>query len=163
AAMRSDRWAGRDLGAKTVALWGNPPVEEGVKARVRSMLLSRLLYVDTMGLNEASVSEFISTWRRARPRVLYGHSHSIYVLARLVQGQGADDIRPAGIISTSMMLLDNERAVIEKVFRCPVSNRYGCEEVGLIAAECPEHRGMHINWEHVIVECLKDDGTPAAA
>jgi len=162
AAMRTDSWAGRDLGTKTMALWGNPPVDESLKDRIRGTLLNRLLYLDTMGLNDSSVREFISTWRRERPRVIFGHSHSIYVLARLVQEQGVDDIRPAGIISTSMMLLDKERAVIEQVFRCPVSNRYGCEEVGLIAAECPEHRGMHTNWEHVIVECLRPDGTPAA-
>ncbi len=161
AAMRSDRWAGRDLGAKTVALWGNPPRDESLKARIRSVLLDRLLYVDTMALNEDAVTGFLTTWRSERPRVIYGHAHSIYVLAGLVQARGASDIRPLGIISTSMMLLDKERAVIEQVFGCRVSNRYGCEEVGLIAAECPEHRGMHLNAEHVIVECLKEDGTPA--
>jgi len=60
------------------------------------------------------------------------------------------------------MLLEHERAVIEQAFGCRVGNRYGCEEVGLIAAECEHHRGLHVNAEHVIVELLRADGSYAA-
>ena len=51
------------------------------------------------------------------------------------------DVRPNGIISTAMLLHDWQRTVIEQVFGCPVTNRYGCEEVSLIACECEEHHG----------------------
>ncbi|HEV7609489.1 MAG TPA: hypothetical protein VGO61_19280 [Steroidobacteraceae bacterium] len=163
AAMRSDRWAGRDLGVRTAAIWGNPPTDESLKDRLRNALLSRLVYLDTMGLNEQSVDEFVGMWRRRRPKVIFGHSHSIYMLACFLRKRGIDDVRPQGIISTSMMLIESERKVIEDVFACPVTNRYGCEEVGLIAAECPKHEGLHINWEHALVECLRPDGSPAAA
>jgi len=162
AAMRSDRWAGRDLGVKTAAIWGNPPPPGGWRDRFRNAVLNRLVYLDTMALNEESVRSFATLWREERPQVIFGHSHSIYMLARLARQYGIDWIRPSGIISTSMMLLDHERAVIEDVFKCKVTNRYGCEEVGLIASECPEHRGLHVNNEHVIVELLRDDGSPAA-
>ena len=43
---------------------------------------------------------------------------------------------PNGIISTAMPLHDWQRTVIEQVFGCQVTNRYGCEEVSLIASEC---------------------------
>jgi phenylacetate-CoA ligase len=162
AAMRSDQWAGRDLGSKTAAIWGNPPVYTTWKEKLRNTFLNRLVYLDTMGLNDQSVKQFAQMWRAEQPQVLFGHSHSIYVLATFVKKLGLDHIRPRGIISTSMMLLDNERVVIEEVFQCPVTNRYGCEEVGLIASECPKHDGLHINCEHVIVELLRDDGTPAS-
>ena len=61
-----------------------------------------------------------------------------------------------------MMLLAPERETIERVFRCRVSDRYGCEEVGLIGCECEEHHGMHIPAEHLLVECVRDDGAPTA-
>ena len=162
AAMRSDRWAGRDLGVRTAAIWGNPPVDLSIKDRIRNALLSRLIYLDTMSLNERSVEGFVRLWRKYRPKVIFGHSHSIYMLACYLKMQGITDVKPEGIISTSMMLLEPERKVIEAVFDCPVTNRYGCEEVGLIAAQCPQHEGLHVNWEHVIVECLRDDGQPAS-
>jgi Coenzyme F390 synthetase len=60
------------------------------------------------------------------------------------------------------MLLENERKVIESVFGAPVTNRYGCEEVGLIASECEIHQGLHLNAEHVLVEFIREDGAPAA-
>jgi phenylacetate-CoA ligase len=71
------------------------------------------------------------------------------------------ELRLKGIISTSMMLLPHERKVIEKVFQCKVTDRYGCEEVSLIGCECEMHEGMHMNIEHLVIEFVKDDGSYA--
>ncbi len=62
-----------------------------------------------------------------------------------------------------MMLLPQERAVIEQAFGCKVTDRYGCEEVALIACECEQHRGMHLNIEHLVIEFLDDDGRAGSA
>jgi phenylacetate-CoA ligase len=161
AAMRSDRWAGWDIGMKVAAVWGNPPIARTWKSRLRSLLLERTVYLDTMNLNEDAVQRFVRSWRREKPRILFGHSHSLYVLAKYLQRLEIADIRPRGIISTSMMLIEPERSLIERVFGCRVTNRYGCEEVGLIACECEQHEGLHLNMEHVHVEFLRDDGTEA--
>jgi phenylacetate-CoA ligase len=54
-----------------------------------------------------------------------------------------------------------QRRAIETAFDCPVTNRYGCEEVSLIACECERHQGLHVNSEGVYVELLRD-GRPVA-
>jgi phenylacetate-coenzyme A ligase PaaK-like adenylate-forming protein len=72
-------------------------------------------------------------------------------------------IEPRAIIASSMMLLPHERVVIERVFGTKVTDIYGCEEVGLIAGECERHEGLHLNIEQLVVEVLREDGTPAAA
>ena len=161
--LRSDQWAGCFHGMKIAALWGNPPLPKTFKEHVRALLFSRVIYLDTLDFNDRSVGEFIDRWRRGKPEILYGHSHSIYMLARYVLANGIRDLRPRGIISTSMMLLAHERAVIEQAFDCKVFDRYGSEEVGLIAAECERHEGMHLNIEHLYIEFLREDGTAAAA
>jgi phenylacetate-CoA ligase len=161
AAMRSDHWAGWDLGMKVAAIWGNPPVADTLKKKLRNLLLDRIYYLDTMAIDESSIRHFISVWRREQPRILFGHSHSIFILATFLRRMGVEDLRPLGIISTSMMLLEPERQAIEEVFGCRVTNRYGCEEVGLIACECERHHGMHLNVDHLAVEFLRDDGTEA--
>jgi phenylacetate-CoA ligase len=163
AAMRSDLWAGRDIGMKVAAVWGNPPVARTWHSKIRNLLLERTIYLDTMNLNEESILRFVEQWRREKPQILFGHSHSIYILAKYLQRLAISDIRPRGIISTSMMLLAPERSVIEDVFGCRVTNRYGCEEVGLIACECERHEGLHLNAEHVYVEFLREDGSEAKA
>jgi phenylacetate-CoA ligase len=61
-----------------------------------------------------------------------------------------------------MVLHDFERSLVEDVFGCRVTNRYGCEEVSLIACECEEHRGLHVNMDTLHVECVRD-GKPAPA
>jgi phenylacetate-CoA ligase len=161
-ALRSNQWAGYYHGMKVASLWGNPPVPKTLKQRIRWRLIDRTIYLDTIDLNERSIGDFIQRWRRVRPEILFGHSHSLYILACFLLSKGVQDLRPRGIISTSMMLLAKERQVIERVFGCKVSDRYGSEEVGLIAAECDRHEGLHLNIEHLYIEFLKPDGTAAA-
>ena len=70
-----------------------------------------------MNIDEGSVRRFVHEWRRKNPHIMFGHSHSIYILAMYLRRMGLADIRPRGIISTSMMLLEPERRLIEEVFR----------------------------------------------
>lgn len=161
AALRSDEWSGWQLGQPLAAIWGNPPVAETWKNRLRGRLKDRIIYLDTMRIDDEAVSRFLHEWDAMKPGLLYGHAHSIFILAEALLQRG-ETRRPSGIVATSMMLIEQERAVIEKVFGIPVTNRYGCEEVSLIGCECEVHRGMHLNLDHSIVEFLREDGTPCA-
>lgn len=160
AQLLADRWSGWDLGVKKASVWGNPPVPQGIKQTLRHHLLDRTIYLDTMDLNPQSMGEFVQRWRAEKPGAVFGHAHSIYIFAKYLVEEGVTDLRPAGIVATSMMLLEHERELIELAFDCKVTNRYGCEEVGLIACECEEHRGMHLNLPHVYVEFLDANDQP---
>lgn len=162
AQMFADGLAGWETGSRVAAVWGNPPVAETLKEKIRWWLLERTIYLDTMDLNPKSMSDFVQSWRSYQPEVVFGHSHSIYIFAQFLVDKGINDLRPKGIVTTSMMLLDQERRIIEQAFACPVTNRYGCEEVGLIAVECETHQGMHINSPHIILECLDGNDQPCA-
>ncbi len=161
AALLADTWSGWRLGQPMGAVWGNPPAPRTLRNRLRLACKDRIVYLDTMRLDEASVREFAAGWRRLRPGLLYGHAHSLYLLAGMLEEMG-ERLRPDGIVATSMMLLQPEREVIERVFARPVTNRYGCEEVSLIACECERHAGLHLNAEHAAVELLRDDGSPCS-
>ncbi len=163
AQMYADELAGWRIGNRVAAVWGNPPVARTFKQKLRSYLLERTIYLDTMDLNPSSMSAFVASWRKFKPEVIFGHSHSIYIFAKYLLDTQVTDLNPKGIVTTSMMLLDHERAVIEQAFNCRVTNRYGCEEVGLIAVECEQHDGMHINSPHIILECLDANDQPVAA
>lgn len=160
-AWRTDRWAGWDLGEPVGAVWGNPVLPDTLPAKFRHWLLTPYLYLDTMRLTEDSVRIFAERWQRIRPSILFGHAHSLFLLARYVARLGLCSIQPKGIISSSMALLPQERQLIERTFSRRVFDRYGCEEVGLIGSECEKHDGLHLNSDHLVVEFLKEDGTPA--
>jgi len=161
AAMRSDHWSGWCLGQPMAAVWGNPPVAVTLKNKLRGFLKDRIIYLDTMKIDDQAIDDFLREWKIMKPGMLYGHAHSIFILAEALKDRGLT-LRPTGIVATSMMLLEHERAVIEEVCGIKVTNRYGCEEVSLIGCECEKHNGMHLNLDHNIVEFLRDDGTPCA-
>ncbi len=160
-ARRHDRWSGWEPGEPIAAVWGNPKLPGTIKDKLLDSLVQPIIYLDTMHVNEKAVLTFAKTWEKGRPTLLFGHAHSLFILAQYVDQIGIDTIRPKGIISTSMMLLPHERKTIERVFGTKVIDRYGCEEVSLIASECDKHEGMHLNIEHLVIEFLKDDNTPA--
>ena len=115
-ARRHDRWTGWEPGEPIGAAWGNPKLPLTIKEHLCQHLLQPFIYLDTMAVSSASVKEFASSWARVQPSLLYGHAHSIFVLAQYVRDLGCDEIKPKGILSTSMMLLPHERKLIEKVF-----------------------------------------------
>lgn len=164
--LRSDEWSGWRLGERIGAIWGNAAAEfrgRGWRGFLRNMLLHRIIYLDSLRIEEKSMRLFATALRRSQPPLIYGHAHSLYLFAKYLDARGQTDIRPRGIISSAMVLHDWERQLLEKVFQCPVTNRYGCEEVGLIACECEQHEGLHINADGIYLEVIRADGKPAAA
>lgn len=155
-----DRWSGWDIGERVGAIWGNPECYQNWRMYLRNILLTRHLYLDTLKMDEFSMWQYHRTLVNKKPVILFGHAHSLYLFARFVEQNKLAGIRPKGIISTCMILHDFERATIEQVFGCRVTNRYGCEEVSLIACECALGN-MHLNCDSLIVEFLRD-GKPVA-
>ncbi|MCX7424637.1 MAG: phenylacetate--CoA ligase family protein [Planctomycetia bacterium] len=160
--LRSDEWSGWRLGERVAAIWGNPQVRTDWKGRLRRLLLDRdYVHLDTLKMDEAAIGAFADALVRTPPSLLFGHAHSLHLFAVYLKTKRPNvAIRPRGIISAAMVLHDWERRLIEAVFQCPVTNRYGCEEVSLIACECERHDGLHVNADGIYLEVLRPDGTP---
>jgi len=161
-ARRHDRWSGWQPGEPIGAVWGNPKLPVSMKDRIVNSLVQPVIYLDTMAVSDSAVIQFAEEWEKKSPTLIFGHAHSVYLLAKFIDKLAINNIRPKGIISTSMMLLPHERRIIEQVFKTNVTDRYGCEEVSLIGCECEKHDGMHMNIEHLVIEFIKEDGTSAA-
>lgn len=155
-AVSYDRWAGWDIGEKIGAIWGNPQHNLNWRTKLRNLLLERFIYLDTLKMDEDGMLTYYHCLKSYRPVLLFGHAHSLFLFAKFLEKRGLQDIRPKGIISTCMVLHDFERKTIEKTFNCKVTNRYGCEEVSLIASECQAHNGLHLNCDSLIVEFIRD-------
>jgi len=87
-------------------------------------------------------------------------------LARFAESREINDLRFRAIRSSAETLRPHQRECIERVFCSPVYNFYGSREVNNLAAECPEHRRLHLisTWRYVeIVDrqgCRVPDGQP---
>ena len=160
ATLRADEWSGWRLGERVACVWGSPSVRADWRGRLRNALLERhYLHLDTLKMTDADIGRFVVSMERTSPSLLFGHAHSLFLVARFIEKNSpATKIRPRGIISTCMVLHDFERTKIEQIFSCPVTNRYGCEEVSLIASECEQHKGLHLNADCIYLEIVDEHG-----
>jgi phenylacetate-CoA ligase len=152
-----DQWTGWKLGEWKAFVWGNPTYTYSLHGRIRNSLLERSFSLDTLKMDEAMMASFASEIFRRKPTMLFGHAHSLYLFAGFWRGRGLPAYRFRGILSTAMVLHEHERKACESVFETPVFDRYGCEEVSLIASECEKHEGLHVNTDSLIVEVMKDN------
>ncbi|MEW4568945.1 phenylacetate--CoA ligase family protein [Tautonia sp. JC769] len=155
--LRCDEWSGWRFGEPIAMVWGNPEyLKRGLRGRLRNRLLERSRYLDTLKMDEESMARFADDLARRQPSLIFGHAHSVYLFAAFVRQYRTGSIRPRGIITSAMVLHDWQRQVIEAEFACKVTNRYGCEEVSLIACECEKHEGLHVNTDGQYVELIRD-------
>jgi len=159
ATIRHNRWAGYDRGDKLAAIWGDTEKKYSVKEKIYNFFNSRTIYLDTLIMTEQYILRFIEKARRYKPKVMMGHAHSLYAFACFIEEHGITDLGIKAIISTAEILYDHERAKIESVFGKILFNRYGCEELSIIASECERHDGLHINAEGLYVEVIDGDNT----
>ena len=167
--IRHNRWAGWDLGDKFAAFWGSRSdfdVYQSIKAKARNFLLDRCLILDTSSLTEESMMAFARKLKKEKPKFYLAYANSMYLFAEFVKENKIDGLLPKAIVTSAEVLHKHERALIEEVFGCKIFNRYGCRETSVIASECNEHNGMHINAECIYLEieknslgrCGEDDG-----
>ena len=152
ATMRHDGWAGYAPGEKFARIWGADVGSDSFRARLYNALVTRCLALDALSMDEKSIREFAEGLRRKRPKHLFGHAHSLYVLARNFENMNITDLSIESIVSTAEVLTEGEREKIEAVFGAKVFDRYGCEELSMVASECEHHEGLHINAEQLYLE-----------
>jgi phenylacetate-CoA ligase len=154
ATLRHNGWAGWEFGDRAAVIWGAPRDRPagGWRARLRGLLLRDPLWLDTARLTESSMDEFHAALLRYRPRVVQAYARSAVLFARYLEARGLTPHRPHSLVTSAEMLEDDERALLERVFGCPVFNRYGCREVSVVASECEAHTGLHTMAEGLYLE-----------
>jgi phenylacetate-CoA ligase len=79
-------------------------------------------------------------------------------LAQWLVDVGRSIHQPRAIVGAAEALHEFQRELLEKAFGCPAFNTYGCREVMLIAAECEQRCGLHVNADHLAVELVDRNG-----
>ena len=156
ATIRHNSWAGYIPGNRIAVIWGADNGSDSLRAKLYNFLISRIHLLDTLEMSEQKMLEFAHIINRYKIKTIMGHAHSIYIFAHFISETKLAFPSVSGIITTAEVLIDTERRKIENVFGCSVFNRYGCEELSIIASECDEKNGLHINAEGVFVEVVAE-------
>jgi phenylacetate-CoA ligase len=160
--FRNVEWLGVSNFDRGATIWGMQIDITQSKKFIEKMnrLIFPSLFLNSFEMSNETMKSYAKKINRYRPKVLIGYASALYVFASYLKENQIDVYSPKGIISSAETLSNQQRNIIESVFRCEVFNRYGCREVGCIAQECEQHNGLHINAEHVYVEILDEKGKP---
>jgi phenylacetate-CoA ligase len=162
---RGYEWAGAAPGTRQWYLWGVAPSSSAAWRKQKARLYDRLYRRTTVScfeLGEATLQPFLDSLVRTRPHVIVSYTNAIYAFARMLEANGCTPPSPRSVVVGAEKLHDFQRATIERVFRAPVFETYGCREFMLIGAECERHCGLHLTMENLHVELVDDEGAPVA-
>jgi len=149
--------AGHEVGMKELRLWGSE--RDFLGDRENIIVLIRNFFFNRKDLNAFRMTqenmerycEIINTWK---PLWIEAYVTPIYELAKFAEKRNIEMYSPLGIISSAGTLYPEMKEILEKVFKCPILNRYGSREVGDIA--CGEDELRISVWNQKI-EILKNN------
>lgn len=158
AAYRGWGWSGYRLGDRYAMLWRSlDTMGEYSKFYKRiENFIRRNMFLPSFDTSEETLFKHIRQLRKYKPKVIRASPSAVYILAKFMEHERIDDIRPNAILTTAEKLYDFQREVIESQFGCEIFDGYGSNEIRSIAFECEEHNGYHISAENVIIEFIKN-------
>lgn len=169
AGWRFRKWTGHDIGEKYARIWGQPLQQNlnnriNFKAKIRQKVnnfvepIIQLSAFDS--ISEEAMENFFNKIKNNKINFLIGYATSVFLFAQYVNKHHQGKLKLKSVRTISEMLYKNQREYIEKEFDCKVFDTYGNRENGLIAAECNNHEGYHINAENLIIEIIDSNGNP---
>lgn len=152
ATARSYEWAGVKLGDSQARFWGVPLHQNNkLKSKIVDFIANRRRY-SAFAVDNETMQEYYCSILDFRPKYLYGYASFIKDFSLFIRNSELKlPSSVKAIITTSEVLTQDMRSIIEQVFKLRVYNEYGCGEVGSIAHEC-EAGSMHVMEDNLIVE-----------
>jgi len=162
----SDSLAGWEYGERIAMLWGSDKDVRSASQRARMQVRWRLdnrRWYNAFNMGESQMAEFHRQMTRFRPHIIVAYAGSMEIYARFLESSKLMPNYPIkSIVCSAEVLTLQAREVIDRVFPCPVYNRYGNREFGAIATECSEHQGLHINERDCVIEIKSPDSRTIA-
>ena len=159
-----DTWTGYSIADRKIRLWGSigdlSNAKESFKKRFINWLNNNV-WINAFRMTPIEMGAYVKRINDFKPVQILAYAESIDELSRFIEKEGLRVYSPRAIITSAGTLFPHMRDTISRVFRAPVFNRYGSREVGDIACECSQHRGLHICLPTHYVEILRADGDPA--
>ena len=154
-----EQWWGIRPGDRTASVWGcdRDLPEQSFGERLYGKI-TQMRVCNAFAMSEAQMDSFAQMMVRWRPPYVVGYASALEVFSNFLVASPKYQIRPIAIKSSAEVLTDAQRKIIGEAFQAPVYNFYGSREINTIAAECPAHKGLHINSLGRCVEIVDDDG-----
>jgi len=132
-------------------------LKRGIIRKAKDILLNAE-YVSAFDLSNAALNRILELIEHKNIKYIMGYASSLFCIAKHADKTGFNNVI-RGAVSWGDNLFPHYRRVIEKTFKCRVTDTYGCGEGIQISAQCGMNDGAyHIFEPHVVVEFVDKDG-----
>ena len=99
---------------------------------------------------------------KLKPDVVDGYSNSLVLMAKEMEKKGMKTITPKFIMGGAELIDMPSRKFLEEVFSAPFYDQYASEELQMVAWQCPEKLGYHVDADSVIMQVVDEEGEEAS-
>ncbi len=160
--MRARQWFGVEVGAPEAYLWG-APVELNKTDKIKTFRdrLVNHLFLNAFEMSVQNMDKYAAAISTFNPECIYGYASSIALLAAHIRDTLGKIKLPRlkVVCTTGEPLYDDQRELIQSVFKVPAANEYGSRDIGFTAHESPQGQ-MLLMSESIILEILDASGNP---
>ena len=164
--MLGRTWGGWHPGDHQAMLWGHRgdvKQQATLSGRVANRLVIHSVVLNAYNMDDEAMALYIRRLAEWRPVLIIGYASALAFLADAIQRHGHRPPRGLrSVIASAETLTDEQRETITAGLGCPVLNRYGSREFGVIAQQCRADSGLHVMIQRVWLEVITPDGRPAA-
>jgi len=157
-AWRQWQWASFDFADKRITMHGRMIVEPGRRVPPFWMYnkWDKQLFFSTYHLSEEHLRYFVDKMLTFAPQAIEAYPSAVYVVAKYMRERGIT-YRLKAVFTSAETLYPVQRELVEHVFQCRIFDIYGLSERVVMATECEEHTGLHLNMEYGVTEVVDDD------
>lgn len=112
------------------------------------------VFLNTFVMSEDVIKKYINVINETKPKMILAYVQSIMEIVKYANLNHIEMYSPRGIMTSAGTLDEQMLEEIQKVFKCPVLNRYGSREMGDMACSCNKNEGLHINTFVSYIEVL---------
>jgi phenylacetate-CoA ligase len=157
ASWRSYGWYGIEPGARQARFWGTPLRR---RARLRYHAIDFVFNRErfsAFAFDDEDLGHYFRGLEARPPVWVYGYVSMLVQFAGFCQREKLDlaGLGITAIVTTSEVLSESDRKLLQASFGAPVYNEYGCGEVGAVMYEC-ERGTLHSMAENLFLESVPD-------
>ena len=144
-----------------------PSHERMVFLRVLSAKLHRtkqqeesenIFYVDSSDLSPNRLNAIIEIILEKKPRILFSYSSTLVELAKHIKNTNQlFNFSMTSILTGGEGISEENRLLLQEVFKCTVYRRYSDMELGILAQDTGDGGCYYLNWGSYYFEVLKTD------
>lgn len=113
-------------------------------------------------INTNTIEDQVELLNKLKPNYLIMQSSGLeFISLQEISEAARNNLRAVQGISNT--LTPAMRSQVESALEVPVNQDYGLNEIGLVAARCPEGGRYHVHEEHCLVEIVDRDSAKCAA